>query len=579
MVSPPIDPFTLEIIKDGLIAASDEMFISLARTSMSPIIYEVLDYAVGLTDANGDLIAQSNGVTLFQGVLVYTVKSVLERYGQEGLRPGDVVMTNDPYAGGGTHLSDVALVRPIFYNGEIVAFAANKAHFTEVGGMSPGSWTTNSTEIFQEGLQFPCIKIWDQDLLNQPLVELIRANVRTPELTAGDLFACAASLKVAERRVLEICEKYGVGALRAAIADLHRRGEENHRQKMAALPKGVFTAADWIDDDGLSDQPIPVRIQVEITENEFIVDITGTSPEVSGPVNCTLTGTQCAVAIMFHALVDPQYPPNSGCFRPVRVIAPPGTVFSARRPAPVSTYWETMLYVTDLIARALAPHMPGRLPAGHFLSTCGTIIGGVKDGEYFIMVEPQAGGWGATADKDGENALMCIGDGETYTLPVEVSEHRYPLFVEEFGLHTAEPPGPGTHRGGLGCVRTYRILNPGGGFLTGSYGRHRFRPWGLMGGGDGTHNRMQICRDGNTVPAVEKGKLANAPLKAGDVVRLITGHGGGFGSPRERDPQRVAGDVKSGYISAETARSVYGVALNPDGSVDAAETARLRTAG
>lgn len=575
-----VDPFTLEIIKDGLIAASDEMFISLARTSMSTIIYEVLDYAVGLTDENGELIAQSNGVTLFQGILIYTVKSVLEKFGKERLKPGDVVMTNDPYSGGGTHLSDVALVRPIFYNGQLIAFAANKAHFTEVGGMAPGSWTTNSTEIYQEGLQFPCIKVYDEGRLNEPLIDLIRANVRTPDMTAGDLFACAASLKVAERRVLEICDKYGVEAYRTAVADLFRRGEENHRQMMERLPQGVFEAEDWIDDDGISDDPIPVKVKVTITPEAFEVDISGTSPQVAGPVNSTQTGTLCAAATMFHALLDPSYPPNAGCFRPVRVIAPPGTIFSCTRPAPVSTYWETMLYVTDLIAKALAPYMPERLAAGHFLSVCGTIVGGVApDGNYFILVEPQVGGWGASSGKDGENGLFCIGDGETYTIPVEVEEHRYPVTVEQFGFNTTEAPGAGRNRGGMGCVRDYRVVNPGGAFVTATFGRHKFRPWGLQAGGEGTNNRLQVFPAGATEPAVTRGKVAGYGLKKGDLVRLVTGHGGGFGAAVEREPERVASDVRNGYITVETARETYGVMVDPATfAVEPGVTAALRRA-
>ncbi|HEY8341551.1 MAG TPA: hydantoinase B/oxoprolinase family protein [Calditerricola sp.] len=574
-----LDPFTIEIIKESLIAASDEMFYALARTSMSTIIYEVLDYACGLTDDDGRLIAQSNGVTLFQGILTYTVRSVLEKFGKDGLRPGDVVITNDPYTGGGTHLSDVAVVRPIFYKGELVAFAANKAHFTEVGGKDAGSWTTDATEIYQEGLQFPCIKAWEEGRINQALVDLIRANVRTPDMTIGDLYACAAALQVAERRVLEILDKYGVEAYRAAIEDLFRRGRENHLQHHRKLPKGTFEAEDWIDDDGLSDEPIPVRVKVTITDDEFIVDITGTSPQVLGPVNSTLTASWCAARTMYHALVDPHFPANEGCFEPVRLIAPPGTIFSATRPAPVSTYWETMLYLTDLIARALAPHIPERLTAGHFLSVCGSVVSGVTpENEWFILVEPQAGGWGAGVDKDGENGLVCIGDGETYVIPVEVAEHRYPIRVEQYRLNTDEPPGAGRFRGGFGLIRDYRILNPSGAFFTGTFGRHKFRPWGMHGGGDGTNNRFEIYRQGADRPELVRGKGARIPLAAGDLVRLITANGGGYGSPLERDPERVARDVRDGYITPETALRDYGVVVDAGGNIDwlATEAERRR---
>jgi N-methylhydantoinase B len=573
------DPFTIEIIKEALIAAADEMFITLGRTSKSTIIYETLDYACGLTDAEGGLIAQANGVTGFQGVLTYTVRSVLEKFGADGLRPGDVIVTNDPYSGGGTHLSDVALVAPIFYEGELIAFSANKAHWTEVGGMALGSWTTDATEIYQEGLQFPNVKIWEEGRVNQALIDLIAANVRTPDMTLGDLYAGAASLKTGERRVLEICKKYGVRAVREAIADMYRRGEENTRQALARLPKGTFVSDGYIDDDGLSDDPIYVKTTITITDDKFTVDITGTSPQVRGPVNCSFTATKCAVRTIFMALTDPRFPANEGCFRPLEVVGPPGTIFSCQRPASVSTYWETMAYVSDLVWKALAPHMPDRLTAGHFLSVCGTIVGGVdsRTKETFILVEPQAGGWGAGCDKDGESGLVCSGDGETFVIPVEVAEIRYPIIVEQFSFNPS-PKGAGKFRGGKGLVRDYRIVNEDGAELTATFGRYKFLPWGVEGGEEGSPNMVQYIPAGCSEPVLEKGKVARLKLKNGDLVRLITGNGGGWGDPLERDPELVRRDVQNGFITAEDAREKYGVVLSPETlEVDGGATEKLRS--
>ncbi|UCH26799.1 MAG: hydantoinase B/oxoprolinase family protein, partial [Trueperaceae bacterium] len=286
-----IDPFTAEVIKDGLVAIGEEMFIAMARTSMSPIIYEVLDYATGLTDAEARLLTQGNGVAGFIGVLTYSVQSVLDKFGVEGLSPGDIVMTNDPYSGGGTHLSDVCMVMPIFFEGQLIAFSANKAHWTEVGGMAPGSWTTDSTEIFQEGLQFPCIKAFIEDKPLPQIVDLIRANVRTPEMSLGDFYAQAASVRLAGKRIVELCGKYGVDAVLESMAWLLHDGEQRAKAALARLPKGTFSAEDLIDDDGISDHPIPVKVRVTITDDEFIVDYSDMPPQVAGPINSSRTGT------------------------------------------------------------------------------------------------------------------------------------------------------------------------------------------------------------------------------------------------------------------------------------------------
>lgn len=558
-----IDPFTLEIIKDGLIAIGDEMFVTMQRTSMSTIIYEVLDYATGLTDADGNMITQGNGVTLFIGTLTYAVRSVLEKFGKDGLKPGDIVITNDPYSGGGTHLSDVSLIMPIFYDGELVAFAANKGHWTEVGGKDAGSWTTDATEVYQEGLQFPCVKLFVEGQPIQSLIDLIRANVRTPDMSIGDMYAQVASLRIAERRFHALCDKYGAQTVKGAMAALLDHGEILTRQEMAKIPNGVYEAVDYIDDDGIGNGPFEVRVKVTKTDDEFICDFTGTHPQVPGPVNCTRTGLYAGVRAMFKALTDPSIPANDGCFRPVRVICPEGTIFTCTRPAPVSTYWETMLYVCDLIWKAMAPVLPDRLPAGHFLSVCGTIVAGnhPDTGELFILVEPQAGGWGAGAHKDGENGLVSIGDGETYIIPVEVCETRYGVLVDQFGFHIADG-GAGEHRGGRGLVRDYRILAEEA-WVTGTFGRYKFLPWGMDGGQQGSKNYMLMLFQDGRKP-LEFGKVARFHLKKGDVARLITGTGGGYGDPRRRPVDRVQEDVRSGYITLEQAERDYGVVLDPE---------------
>ena len=557
------DPFTVEIIREQLIAAAEESFIALGRSSQSPIIYEVLDYACAITDAHGDIIAQANGVPGFLGTLTFAVKAILEKFPIDKIVPGDIFMTNDPYRGGGNHLSDVALVAPIFFENEIVAFAVNKAHWTEVGGMAAGSWTTDSTEIYQEGLQFPAIRLYRGGEIIQSLVDLIAANVRTPDSTLGDMFAGVASLRRAEARLTEICRRYGLDTFKYSVRAVLDHGERLARQALTRLPKGTFFAEDWMDDDGLSDTPVYVCVRVTITDDAFVADFTGSSPQVPGPINCTRTRLHSACRTIFKAITDPSTLVNDGWFRPVDIICPDGTVFTAQRPAPVSTYWETGAYAVDLLWHALFPVLPDRLTAGHHLSVCGTLIAGFnEEGERFILVEPQAGGWGAGATKDGENGLVPVGDGETYVIPVEICETRYPFLVDQFTFNET-PAGHGQYRGGLGLIRDYRLLT-GEALLTTTFGRHKYAPWGTNGGEDGSPNGVKVFTPQQADPVLWQGKIARHVLRRGDVTRLVTGVGGGYGSPHKRPVNSVVDDVKNGYVSLETAANIYGVELDPD---------------
>ena len=557
-----IDPFTLEIIREGLVAIGDEMFVTMQRTSMSTIIYEVLDYAVGLTDAKGNLITQGNGVTLFLGTLDFGVRSVLDKFGSENLRVGDIYITNDPYTGGGTHLSDVSIIAPIFYEDQLVAFAANKGHWTEVGGMAAGSWTTNSTEVYQEGLQFPCVKLFDQGKPIQSLLDIIRANVRTPDMSIGDMYAQVASMRIAERRFRELCEKYGVDLVLRGIDALLDYSEQLTRQEIRKLPDGVYEATDTIDDDGIGNGPFDVRVKVTVAGDRIMCDFTGTHDQVPGPVNCARTGLYSAARAVLMGLTDPSIPASEGCFRALEVICPEGSIFTCRRPAPVSTYWETMLYAADLIWKAMAPVLPDRLPAGHFLSVCGTIVAGLHpdSGELFLLVEPQAGGWGAGSGKDGESGLVCVGDGETYIIPVEVCETRYGVLVDQFGFDITDA-GAGRFRGGRGLVRDYRIT-ANEAWFTGTFGRFKYLPWGMEGGAIGSKNYTKILFSDGREPEVF-GKAAQFHLKQGDVARLVTGTGGGYGNPLERPVEKVKDDVLNGYVTLAQAEADYGVSLEP----------------
>jgi N-methylhydantoinase B len=549
------DRFTNDVLREGFRAVSDEMFVSLARTSQSPVIYEVLDFAVGITDVAGELVSQGNGIAGFLGPLGEAVRATIARV--PDLVPGDVVATNDPYAGGGTHLSDVALVRPIFFDGSIVAFASAKGHWTEVGGKDPGSWTADSTEVFQEGLQLPFVRFVRGGVRDRDLEALLAVNSRMPDMVIGDLIAQSACLEVAERRVIELCSRYGAKTVAEAMRAEHERSQRLARASLAALPHGVYEAEDFLDDDGVGSGPIPIRVRVTLAPEGVIVDFTGSSDQVRGPVNCTWSGLVSGVRTMFKAITDPSEPPTDAWFRPLQIVAPAGSVFNAVRPAPVAAYFEATEAASDLIWKALAPAMPS-LTAGSFVSVCATAVALTHPdtGEPTILVEPQPGGWGANATQDGEHGLVSVGDGETYVIPVEVCEQRYGVRVERFGLDVVDGAGAGRRRGGRGQVREYRILSDEA-RLTVAYGRHRFPPWGADGGHEGSVNYVEVVPADGSEPR-RFGKAASMPLRRGDLIRLVTGTGGGHGDPREREAELVARDLADGIITELDAREVYG---------------------
>jgi len=568
------DPFTLEILKRNLVVAAEEMFYAFGRTAMSPVIYEVLDYAVGIADGRGELVAQAPGVPGFSGVLDFVAKEVMSKFGNE-LREGDIIASNVPYTSG-THLNDVALAMPVFYRDELVAIILNKGHWSEVGGMHFGSWTSDSTEIFQEGILLPAIKIYSEGKPNRDVLDLILANNRLPRLTKGDMEAQIASMKVAARRVRTLIEKYGLDAVKRAMEKVIEDGEKAARLRLRELPKGTFEAEDYIDDDGFGNSEVYVRVKVTIEDDSFTADFTGSSPQVRGSINSPFPATVSAVRETYMAVTDPHAEPNGGFFRPVRVIAPEGTIFNPLPPAPTSTYWESMAYATDLVWKALAPHVPQRLSAGHFLSILATILGGTDDrtGEPFAIVEPQPGGWGGWEGGDGESGLVACGDGETYIASNEVYERRHPIMVDRFELNVADGTGHGKFRGGFGVRKDYRVLASRA-YLTLSIGRSKFPPWGVNGGRQGTPNYAVILkRDGGEMKVR---RIANYEMLKGDVVSLRSGGGGGWGDPLDRDPKLVAWDVRNEYITLQQARDIYGVVLDPRTlEVDFEATASLR---
>lgn len=513
-----ISPFTMEVIKDSLLSIGDEMFIALAKTSMSPMFYEALDYACGLTDAKGNLISQGNGVTSFIGMLSPMVQHVLEKYDHgNDLHEGDIIIINDPYVGGGSHLSDVGLVMPIFYENEIVAFSVNKGHWTEVGGKDPGSFTNDSTEVYQEGLQLPGVKLFEAGKMNQAVVDIISINVRLPKQSLGDMWAQIAALRTGERRFAELCNRYDKQNVTESIQQLLNQGKLSAKQALEKLPKGTFTANDLIEDDPNVGGPYPINVKVEITDEAFICDFRGSHPQVPSPVNCSYYGLMASVRVMYLAIIHPTKNINEGVFQPLKIITDEGSILSAERPAPVSMNFEGRLGGADLIWKALAPHIPNQLPAGHLLSVSSVIISGDHPDtqEPFLLVEPSVGGWGAANDQDGQRGQFCMGDGETFNIPIEVAEARYGVLVDEYALR-CDGGGAGEYIGGSGVIRKYKALSDEQ-KLTVSFGRHQQAPWGVNGGDEGGKSYIKVTKSNGEVVG-PTGIVKSLRFNKGDVV-------------------------------------------------------------
>ncbi|MCY4608196.1 MAG: hydantoinase B/oxoprolinase family protein [bacterium] len=550
------DPITLEIIQNSLQNAADEMFAAMKKTAMSSIIYEVLDMGTGITDAEGEIACSGAGIPGFVGVLDKAVKVINGKFGAPGaVEPGDVFITNDPYYGGVTHLNDIVVAMPVFAEGRIIAWTANIAHNSDVGGMAPGSLTGDATEIFQEGLRLPAIKVISRGEPIQPVMEIIKVNSRMPDVLEGDVWAAVASVRIGAARLAEIAGKYGAATFEQAMTAFMDYGERVSRAALSTLPKGVFTLSEE-QDDGLV-----FSVVITITDDEFVVDLTNNPDQATGPVNTSRDSVIVSAQMIFKSLTDPHSPCNAGSFRPIRLLTREGSVFHAREPAPVGFYYEIDLRAYDLMWRCLARHIPERLAAGHFASVCGTFIGGIHPdtGRQYTIIEPQLGGWGGREGMDGNSAMFSGAHGETFNCPAEVNEARNGLYVDRMELNL-EPGGEGAFTGGRGIVMDYRVRADNG-FLTIGYTRSRFPAWALNGGREGSPNYVEfIPKDG------ERQRFAfvsGLGTKKDDVIRVVTGNGGGFGDPARRDPDLVRRDVKNGLISAERAREVYGITIEP----------------
>ncbi len=570
-----LDPVVTEIVRNGVIAVTEEMKTNLMRTAYNMIIYEALDFTVGLFTPQGETVSIGIGLPMFIRGMSETVRAKIRHFGYENMRPGDIYVTNDAYITG-SHLNHVTLTLPIFHRRVLVGFACCMAHWIDIGGNLGGM----TTDIYSEGLQIPILRLHDRGKVNQDLVDVIRQNVRMPNRASGDLRAQVTAVKTGERRFLELIERYGRDEVAASIAAVMDRSEAAARAATRSIPDGVYEAESFMDDDGITvGKRIPIRVRVTVKGEEMTIDLTEVSRQVRGFYNSGITTGYACSQVAYKCLTSPtDYPINDGSFRSLKAIVPPGRVISATRPAPMRFWMTFPMTIVDTVFKALAGAIPDRVIAGHHADLLIAQFHGIntKSNEFFIgNFGPHGGGWGAKRAEDGISGTVCINDGDTHNSPNEQVEAKFPIVVERYAL-VPDSAGAGRHRGGLGVERVVRALSDI--TLNTQIERAHCRPWGLDGGDEGTGNDVALRLGGTWKTDFPNAKVLVAQVKTGDAFRLRSGGGGGYGSPFERPIAQVQDDVRQGYVSAKEAAARYGVAINPQTfAVDEEGTARLRT--
>lgn len=565
-----MDPITLELIRNGLESIVDEMALTLVRTAYSPNLKNAMDLSTAFCDTAGRLVAQGLTLPVHLGTVPDAMRAVLARFG-ETIRPGDVYILNDPYEGG-THLPDLVLVAPIFVGSEHLGFVCTVAHHTDIGGRAPGGNACDSTEIYQEGLRLPPLRLYDRGVADEGLFRLIEKNVRIPVKVLGDLRAELAACHIGAAGFLELIERYGRAAVVAAADALLDYSEQLARIEIARWPDGRYTFEDWLDDDGIDPDPIPIRVAVTVQGDQVEVDFGGTAPQVKGAINSVLSFTRSTVYACVRCLLPPNIPNNEGYFRAIRVNAPAGTIVNPVPPAAVAARGLTGFRIANAVFGALAKLAPGRVPACEVGGDTGITIGGYDaERRPFVFLEFLNSGWGGRPFADGiDGCASAVVNFSNY--PTEIIENEYPLRIEEYGF-IPDSGGPGQHRGALALVRQYRFLETEG-TLHIRADRTRFPAYGLNGGRPG-----RLCRsvlNPGTEQRILPGKTL-LTIRRGDVLRHELAGAGGWGDSLERDPAAVLADVRNEKLSPARAREDYGVVLAMgSASIDEEATARLR---
>jgi len=571
---PATDPITTEIIRNGVLAVTEEMKTNLTRTAYNIIIYEALDFTVGIFTPKGDTVSIGIGLPMFIRGMSETVKAKIKHFGYDGIKPGDIYVTNDAYLTG-SHLNHMTFTMPIFANHELTGFACCMAHWIDIGGTLGGM----TTDIYSEGLQLPILKYQSSAIVNTDLEEIIKMNVRMPDRAMGDLRAQVTAVKTGEARFLELIKRYGKDAVQQSIEAIMDNAEAASRARTLSIPDGIYEAESYMDDDGIDiGKPIPIRVKVIVEGDEMTIDLTDISDQVRGFYNSGVTTGHACTQVAFKCITSPtDYPINDGCFRNLKSIVPLGKVVSAQRPAPMRWWMTFPMTVVDTVFKALEPAIPDRVIAGHHADLMVVMFHGInpKNNEFFIgNFGPLGGGWGAKLTEDGQNGVVCINDGDTHNSPNEQIEAKFPVLVESNSL-IMDSGGAGKYRGGLGIelivqTRTNIILNT-------QIDRVHCKPWGLNGGDDAAGNSVALRLEGEWKEDFPNAKVLTAQLKEGEAFRLRSGGGGGFGPANERPAETVAKDVRQGYVSSELAEQAYGVMLDKDThEIDQAATKKRR---
>ena len=572
-----IDPITLEVLREAFVSIVREMRVTLVRTAFSSILYEGEDFSCVLMDGHAQIVAMSKGQDhpLHIVPVAWSMKAVREKFGSD-IHPGDIFLHNEPYTGG-THLNDVAMIYPLFADGEMFVFPVVRAHWGDVGGMSPGSLSGRATEIFQEGVRIPPIRIADRGRPNEAALDLLFSNMRGPRERRGDFQAMLGTCRKAAERIDELVARYGAATIRDAVAELMDRAEGRMRRAIRGLRAGEYVYEAHLEAGTERLEPLTVRAKVTVAGDTITVDLAGTSPQTLGPTNVGPAMAPTGAFTIIKSFLDPGSDVNSGAFRPLTVITPPGTIVNANPPAPCGGMVEVKYCVESAVMGALAQALDGKIAGDLKGGGNHCYVGGPhpRSGETFIFYEYPAGGTGGFDGGDGSNTVRTWTESDMTTLqPIEAVEQLYPVRIERTALRE-DSGGPGRWRGGLGLTREVRI-QVAGTQLSVLAEKSVLPPFGVSGGAAGATNRFWVRRSGQRVQSSPlPGKVSGFPLELGDVLLMESSGGGGFGDPLERDPEHVAADAAEGYVTSAAAEAIYGVVLR-EGAPDAAATAARR---
>jgi N-methylhydantoinase B len=552
-----IDPITVEIVANGLRSISDETFIALMKSAYSTNIKERRDHSTAICDADGRLITQAEAsLPIHIASMTGLMQKLLAGFADD-IHEGDIFISNDPHVAGGTHLPDINMAVPVFHRDKLIGFMCNIAHHADVGGMVPGSMAGGMSEIYQEGLRLPVVKLFRKGKLQDDLLNLILLNVRVPQERRGDYFAQVAACRLGERRLHEIFSTHGNGTMLATFNEIIERTAKRMKSAIATIPEGSYAFSDVMDDDGMGTRDIPIRVRIDVKGGRIRFDFAGTSKQVTGNINVTINATQAAVCYTLKALLDPDVPNNQGMLDLPEIVSEPGSLLNAVFPAPVAARANTCQRIIDVIIGALARALPSRVVGAANGANTTAVFSGIdpRTNAHYVYLETLGGGFGGRAEKDGTDGVQ-VHITNTSNLPVESIEMEYPLLVESYNL-IENSGGPGRFRGGMGLRRAIRPIGHSC-IFNGAIERSTHRPWGIFGGGDGATGRfLHVTSDGKQ--RVLATKPSGVLVREDEMLVVESPGAGGYGPPSERSAGAIAADSESGKFTKDYIEQWYGV--------------------